>query len=504
MDPKNLKNKSKEELLQILDTILTLEEKSKFSKLKYIYPLTGPYAREKYPKHMRIMAAGKNYRFRAFMGGNRSGKSFWLATEIAYHATGLYPDWWEGKKLKNPRAIWVIAETGPLWRDSLQKTLFGEAGDDLGTGLLPLAKKNNNIGIVDTNALQGTPGGIGSAIIRHKNGQTVQLVIKTNEMSREQFQAAKIDVAAFDEEPKEEIYNECIMRLMGTAGREPGIAMLAFTPMKGFSTVVKRFLPDGYYPEGGVPFADAERFVERVEWEDVPHLTQDDKKALLAEMSPNERAARTKGIPMFGSGLIYPVDEEFITVPAFKIPEYWPRAFGLDFGWTATAAVWVAEDPHTHIRYIYTEYKRGKVVDELHIEAIRTKGVWIPGACDPHSGHKDDGATRYDYFRSKGLDLIPGVQNTDSTRARILNAFETGALKIFTTCHEFKKELMAYHYDPKDPNKPAKNQQDHLLDALGYVYSKFEYISKPEESLWDRGVRENDSDRSDRDPFTGY
>lgn len=436
-----------------------------------------------------------------------SGKSFWLATEIAFHATGEYPDWWKGKKFKNIRAIWIVAESGPLFRDSLQKTLFGDPGEDIGTGLLPKADKNNGIGILTTSALQGVPGAIGTCVVRHKRGQTVQIVIKTNEMSREQFQAAKLDVIAFDEEPREEIYNECVMRLMATPGREPGMAMMAFTPMKGFSSVVKRFLPDGTYPEHGIPFEDGDRFVERVDWADVPHLTPADKQAMLMEISPNERLARSKGIPMYGSGLIYPVDEDFITVKPFQIPDYWPRAFGLDYGWLNTACIWITEDPATKTRYIYSEYKRGNIVDDLHIENIKAKGTWIPGADDPHSGNKDDGSTRHDYFCSKGLDLTSGVQNSDSTRARILAAFETGALKLFTPCQEFKKELLAYHYDPKDPNKPAKNQQDHLLDALGYIYSQFEYIAKSREWALDREFNSNedeDNSKSSRDDLTGY
>ena len=50
---------------------------------------------------------------RLLMAGNRVGKSFCGAMEMAYHCTGLYPNWWKGKKFNRPvrcmskRVMWT-------------------------------------------------------------------------------------------------------------------------------------------------------------------------------------------------------------------------------------------------------------------------------------------------------------------------------------------------------------------------------------------------------------
>ena len=44
---------------------------------------------------------------RLLMAGNRVGKSFCGAMEMAYHCTGLYPNWWKGKKFNRPVRCWV-------------------------------------------------------------------------------------------------------------------------------------------------------------------------------------------------------------------------------------------------------------------------------------------------------------------------------------------------------------------------------------------------------------
>lgn len=502
----NLTGKTDAELQKLAQAMKDLAEKNKYSKLKLAFPDEGQFRRELYRPHLGFFKAGSRCRFRVIMGANRSGKSFTMATELAYHASGEYPHWWEGKVLKKPTTIWIIAESGALFRDSLQKCLFGNPGEEIGTGLLPLADKNNGIGIIDYSYMPGTPGGIGSCQVRHKKGHIVSIVIKTNEMGREQFQAAKVSVLAFDEEPREDIYVEALMRLMG-AGSEPGIAMLAYTPMKGFSNVTLKFLPNGQFPDKGSPIDEPDKYICRVEWTDTPHLSEDDKRAMLAEIPANQRDARTRGIPTLGAGQVFPVNEEFICCPALKIPSYWPRVYGYDFGWKNTAAIWVAQDPTTKIKYVYMEYKQGEVADYVHAQCVKTKGEWIPGISDPSGGgRRDDGSLRVEFMRTLGLNLTPGYNSLNTGLSSLLHQLESGLLKIFNTCPKILAELRVYRYDPNNPNMPAKNQDDHLIDALRYADSRFDDIAMSEEDFNYDPDDDFSSIRNDntRDPRTGY
>lgn len=44
-------------------------------------------------------------RERMVMAANRVGKTQCAAAEVAMHATGDYPDWWEGKRFDKPGLI---------------------------------------------------------------------------------------------------------------------------------------------------------------------------------------------------------------------------------------------------------------------------------------------------------------------------------------------------------------------------------------------------------------
>lgn len=504
----DLTNKTDEELREIAAALKALSDKNKYTKLKTVFPAVGPLRRELYPEALKYMAAGKDKRFRVFFGGNRSGKSFTNAVEVAYHMTGEYPDFWEGRRFKKLTTVWIIAESGALWRDSLQRLLFGEAGEEVGTGLLPLAKNNNGVGIINDGwySMAGTPGGIGSCVVKNKKGFHVNLVVKTNEMQREQFQAAKVDIVLFDEEPREDIYEECLMRLMSTGrDKEPGIAMLAFTPLKGLSNVILKFLPQGQLPKPGAVLENPNQYICCVEQDSVPHLSKEDIEQMAAQTSDHLKDARRRGIPTLGSGRIYPIIEKDIVISPFQIPSHWPRAFGLDFGWHCTAGLWGAKDPATGVLYLYAEYYQGEKTHDIHSISLKARGSWIPGICDPSGGgRKDDGTLVMEYYRKLGLELTPGENAIIAGISRNLSLLESGQVKVFSTLVNFLQEFRVYRYDPKDPNAPAKNQKDHLMDAFKYLTSMFDWVAVSESDMDEDSYKPNKSRSRNVDPLTGY
>lgn len=467
-----------------------------------MFPDEGPFSRDKYHKHVEYFDAGATHRFRVLGGGNGSGKSFSGSVELTYHMTGEYPAWWKGARFKKAIKVWVICESGSLWRDSMQQALLGSVGEESGTGLIRKELLH------DTKSMPGVPGAIGQILTKHKNGGVSSVTVKTFEMGRNQFQAATLDLIIFDEEPPDEIYAECIARLRGVKGvKEPGKCMMMFTPLKGLSEVVLRYLPNGRFPPGGTHPEHAERYAIAVSWDDAPHLSEEDKATMIAEMPPNERDARTKGIPALGSGKVYPIGEDEICVKPFEIPDYFPRAYALDFGWNNTACLWLAQDPTTQIIYVYSEYKRGKVTDSQHAFSIKQRGEWMSGAADPSGGgRRDDGRMRIDYYRSLGLDLHPGFNSIVSGVGQVYTMLESGTLKFFSNLTMLLDEFRVYRYDSKDPNRIARNQDDHLLDALRYGISIFERIavSHYDSEMGDADPYDDYKEMRDVDPLTGY
>ncbi len=87
--------------------------------------------------------------------------------------------------------------------------------------------------------------------------------------------------------------------------------------------------------------------------------------------------------PMLGSGAVYPVFAADILVKDFEIPDCWPRAYGIDVGWSKTAAIFGAYDRDNDIAYLTSEHYRGQAEPIIHAEGIKARGAWGSGFIDP-------------------------------------------------------------------------------------------------------------------------
>ncbi len=518
MNIENLKSKSEVELRQIAEALTALEYKQKYSAIDFKYPETGTLSRHNYPKHMEFFKAGANHLIRAFIGGNGTGKTMGIGCEAVYHLTGLYPEWWEGKRYNRPIKAWFCARETKQLRDAMQEILFGNLrqGDEIGTGLIPKVCLLDDRGQMQTTAYPNGGGAIGTASIRHFTNGVFdgwsEIQFKTYAQGWQEFQGSTRDLVWLDEEPDDsKVYAECLARTRGPKGEE-GAMICTFTPLLGYSTMYLSFLPNGREPHNGEHPENKQKYVKIVTWNDVPHLSEEYKQSMIAEWKlsdPNSIEARINGVAAIGSGRIYPINEDFVVVEQKKMPSYWRKAYGLDPGWNNTAIIWIAEDPNTGIKYIYSEYKHGKVVYPIHVEAIKLRGEFIPGACDPHEAPKprDDGTSTIDYLNGLGLNLVSANGNPNALRAMILSMFESGALKIMDNCEKLLQEIRLYRYDLDDPNKPAKDQDDHLCDAMMYCIAKFDEIaissSEVEEEMYNFKQSKSSYEQG-RNDLTGY
>jgi phage terminase large subunit-like protein len=218
-------------------------------RLFRLYPDDGPLRRELYPKHMAFFAAGAEHQERCFMAGNRVGKTLSGCYELTCHMIGWYPTWWTGYRFDRPIVAWASGEDAKSVRESIQQTLFG-APNALGTGTIPYAALHGK-----PTARGGVPEAIDTALVKTNFGPgQSRIVLKSYDQGREAFQASKVDVVLFDEEPPMDIYTEGLTRTMSTVpGQRSGIVMCTFTPLKGLSAVALAFMPGGQRLEGAVP-----------------------------------------------------------------------------------------------------------------------------------------------------------------------------------------------------------------------------------------------------------
>lgn len=208
-------------------------------------------------------------------------------------------------------------------------------------------------------------------------------------------------------------------------------------------------------------------FYVQAGWEDVPHISQAEREELMAAIPPHQVEARTKGIPVLGSGVIYPVDEKLIAVEPFELPTYWPKGYGLDVGWHATAAVWVAHDVDNDVVYIYDAYKLGQAEPPIHAAAIKSRGDWMEGEIDPAArgrGQKD-GEQLMELYSELGLFVRPALNAREAGIAEVWQRLSTGRLKVFKHLTDWFGEFRLYRRDEKGQ---IVKVNDHLMDATRY------------------------------------
>lgn len=211
------------------------------------------------------------------------------------------------------------------------------------------------------------------------------------------------------------------------------------------------------------------KFVVNLTWEDAVHLSKEDKDQLLASYSPHERDARSRGIPQLGAGAIYPVLEEDVICDPFKIPDHWPRSYGMDVGWKKTACVWGAYDRASDTWYVYSEYYKGYAEPSIHADGIKARGKWINGVIDSaaHGASQTDGISLMTIYTDLGLNLYNANKAVESGLLEVYQRLSSGRLKIFRNLLNTMAEFRVYRRDQN--GHVAAKQNDHLMDALRYL-----------------------------------
>lgn len=212
------------------------------------------------------------------------------------------------------------------------------------------------------------------------------------------------------------------------------------------------------------------RFCLTMGWNDVPHLSEEQKKDMLAALPPHQRDARSKGTPQLGSGSIYPLPESEIVVSDIEIPDHWPRVFACDVGWNRTAVLWGALDRESDVLYLYSEYYRGQAEPAIHAQAIKARGDWIPGVIDPAARGRGqaDGRQLLQMYIDLGLDIETAINTVESGIYEVWQRLSSGRLKVFKSLTNWTTEFRLYR---RDENGRVVKENDHLLDALRYMIS---------------------------------
>ena len=230
------------------------------------------------------------------------------------------------------------------------------------------------------------------------------------------------------------------------------------------------------------------RYMIQATWDDCPHLTDEAKEALFSALPPHQKDARSKGIPALGSGAIFPVPESEIIVEPFAIPDWFFFCAGMDVGWNATAAVWIAKNPDTGVKYLFSSYKVGQKEPALHTLAIDARGKRTPIAIDPAARGRSqaDGEKLFETYFDLGLDIVKAANSVEAGIYQVWQELSTGKLKVFSTCVDWLEEYRVYRRDEKGH---IVKKKDHLMDATRYgIVTGSEYATQRIDEVDDRGA----------------
>lgn len=420
-----------------------------------------PYAWQK-----EFHDAGKDHPERMLMAANRVGKTRSAAAECAFHMTGRYPDWWDGKRFMSAVTVWTGSPTNETSRDIVQAELLGGLGEKLGTGMIPRA----DMAGAPTTRQAGVKNVVDSFSVRHLSGGISTCTMKTYEQGWQKWQGSAPHVVWMDEEPDDyKIFSESQTRVLTSKG----IVLVTFTPLLGSTELVEHFQAGG----PGI-------YLKGATWNDAPHLKKEDRDRLASSYRSHERAARTEGIPMMGEGAIFPVLDDAIRLDPFKIPNHFARIKGCDFGYEHDGAgAEIAWDRDQDIIYVIDCYKKKGELAPYHAAWFNKTNKQIPVAW-PHDGmntEKSGGNKIKEAYSLHGVNMMvksarypksrgeehdkggaqPQWPVIDEIRERMM----TGRFKVFSHLAEWFEEKRSYHV--KDDK--IVSRKDDVLKATFYA-----------------------------------
>ena len=440
-------------------------------------PSTSPDDGSPYIWQAAFHNAGAHYRERALICANQIGKTRSCSAEVAIHLTGMYPDWWKGKKYNRPVRARVGSETNEDSRNIAQAALLGEPGE-YGTGWIPGSTIHRdgpnmrNCGIRDV---------IDTVRIKHKLGGWSLLQFKSYEQGVGKWRGDELDIVWLDEECDEDIHSEAKTRLL----TRKGTLFHSFTPHLGQTELVMRYMQLG----------EKDRvYIKNATWKDAPHLSPKECADYLAEYPEHERETRSTGIPMMGQGAVFKWPDELIICDGFTIPNYYAEINGCDFGINhPQAGARLAHDRDNDCVYLVDEYKEQGQDAAHHVQRFNIWGQAIPVAW-PHDGvnrEKGTGEQLSEIYAESGANMLGlsarwlddkgGGQSVERGVMELNDRAKTGRFKVFSHCTQFLEEKRFLHR--KDGKIVAV--RDDIFKSVLYGMMMLRYaVAKNETTLY--------------------
>lgn len=319
------------------------------------------------------------------------------------------------------------------------------------------------------------------------NGSEVELMSYDQDLDK--FAGTSRDFVHYDEEPPNDIYTECQMRLID----RKGCSWLTMTPVEGMTWVY-----DTIYEPGTKTNHERIEVIE-VDITENPYLDKDEVRSAIDSIADeDERLARSQGKFVQLGGLVYksfdprihvidPIDPKQFVSPHYK------QYLSLDHGFNNPTAVnWHAVDPTNKVITFAEHYERERIID-YHAEVIHARNKSHGRApdinvCDPALAQRNavTGTSIQTEYAIRGIGFLLGNNDVPTGVAKVnqyLTTFgEDGTpnWQITANCQNLIKEIVKLRWktwaskkqrSQNNPYDQIHKKDDHACDGCRYFFT---------------------------------
>jgi len=424
-----------------------------------------------YPHEKQIAFHSSRRRIKAFFGGNRSGKTTaGIVDDLiqAVDGVALPPHLRQYKKWEPPFRCRIVS---PDFTSTMEGVVFEKIRE--------WVPKDQLVGGNWEKAYDKQ-----RRVLRFANGSWFDFL--TSEQDIDKFSGAALQRVHFDEEPPGEkgrqIYQECRMRLID----HDGDMIFSMTPLFGMSWVYD-VVWERRGPEVSKGIHESElTTVVTVDMDENPHLNQEAKALVLADMTEAERKARKGGNFVHFAGLVYeefdpdthvvnPISVEFLRGKDIYI--------GIDPGLKTTAILFSCFDADNAMLVFDEITLSGEhAIPEAAALSIKEREKkWGRASyyiIDPAAriGSLINAENLQSAYARAGINTIngqnkvePGIFEVKRRLERATKQNRPEGLHIARNCKNLLWEFTRYRMDAKAEDFKVIKQHDHHADALRYL-----------------------------------
>lgn len=394
------------------------------------------------------------------LGGNRSGKTEWGATEVISYCLGYRP------YLDKSHPLYRTNRTAPVRVRIVGEDIINHVKNVL------VPKLHKLVPMSEIRAIKKSSQGI-ELSWTFKNGSTLELM--SYEMGSDKFEGWDGDLVWFDEPPPKDIYIACYRGLVDRQGK----MLFTMTPLK--EPWIKHELWDTRFD----PKSNVDGFIFST-YDNIGYgLSKEAVEDFEYQLPKHVRETRLQGQFLHLQGLVYPeFSHKKHLVPKFEIPKDWPLYIAIDpHPRTPHAVLFMVVDP-VGTKYVVDELFSPVTIGEL-AQQIKAKMAELGRSAkviliDPQSSAPNpvNNITVQGEFARHGIYTIPAPRSLDAGIARVKGAL-TGIggvpeVLVFVTCKNTIQEFGMYVWDEhrgtykgeKEPKNKPKDKDDHMMENL--------------------------------------